>query len=130
MSVSETQCVFIMKRTIIFSFIILSFCGFVINHPRVYVIFKNSSNENFKRLHIKIMGFDYFFSDVKSGKSTKPIKVEKTYRYCYAEAITSKDIVFFQPIDYVGEILYKYGKVTMDFFIFPEEGEGRALRMR
>lgn len=76
------------------------------------------------------MGHDYFFENLNNGKSTKPIKIEKTYRYCFAEAITSKDTVILQPVDFVGETLYTSGRLTIDFYIFPEKGNDRTLRVR
>jgi hypothetical protein len=105
-------------------------CGFEIKQQGVSVSFKNSSAEDFKSLHIKIFGHDYFFENLKSGKTTKPINVEKTYRYCFAEVITSKDTLVFQPIDYVGETLHRSGKVTMNFYIFPVDGKERELWIR
>jgi hypothetical protein len=119
-----------MRRIICFILFILILSSFEIKPQGVSVFFKNSSAEDFKTLHVKIFGKDYFFENLKSGKTTKPINIEKTYRYCFAEVITSKDTLVFQPIDYVGETLHRGGKVTMDFYIFPEEGKERELWIR
>jgi len=100
------------------------------NSYSVSLRFKNASKEDFKSLHVKIFGKDYFFNELKRGKQTQAINVEKTYRYCYAEAITSKDTIVFQPVDYVGETLYKTGAITIELYIFPEEGKERILRIR
>ncbi|WP_121357254.1 hypothetical protein [Flavisolibacter nicotianae] len=119
-----------MRQIVCFIVFILLLCGFDKKPQGVYVNFKNSSREDFKSLHVKISGKDYFFNEVRSGKLTKPIKVEKTYRYCFAEAITQKDTVILQPFDFVGETLFTSGKLTMEFYIFPEEGQERTLRVR
>src|SRR4029079_7462838 len=103
-----------MRRKIALFLILLSLSGFDKKRQGVYVIFKNGSKETFKSLHVKIRGQDYYFKDLKNGKSTKPINVEKTYRYCYAEVITKRDTLVFQPIDYVGETLHKSGRLTME----------------
>lgn len=119
-----------MRKIIVFFFLLLSLSGFHYRPQGVYVTFKNGSNETFKSVHVKIQGQDYFFFDLKSGKVTKPISVAKTYRYCYAEVVTEKDTLVFQPIDYVGETLHKSGRVAMDLYIFPEDGNDRDLRIR
>lgn len=119
-----------MRRVIGFILLFLILCGFESYQQGVAVVFKNTSQDDFKNLHIKIFGRDYYFNELKSGKTTKPIYVEKTYRYCFAEAITQKDTVVCQPIDFVGETLHRTGKVTMELYIFPEEGKDRGLRIR
>lgn len=117
-------------RQIVFAFLLLSLSGFDYKKQGAYVTFKNGSKEFFKSLHVKMQGQDYFFTDLNSGKSTKPIRVEKTYRYCYANVVTKKDTLIFQPIDYVGETLHKSGRVVMELYIFPEDGKERDLRIR
>ena len=119
-----------MRQIIVFFLLLLCLSGFDKKQQGVYVAFKNGSKETFKSLHVKIRGQDYYFNELKSGKSTKPINVDSTYRYCYAEVITKKDTLVFQPIDYVGETLHTAGKVTMELYIFPEEGTDRELRIR
>ena len=83
----------------------------------VKVIFKNESKEDFRALKVNIRGQKFNFFDLKSGKETEPITVPDTYRYCYAQAITSKDTVTCQPTDYVGEILLIKGKIVMNLMI-------------
>ena len=119
-----------MKNVIVLFLLLLSLSGFDNKQRGVYVTFKNASKETFKSLHVKIRGQDYFFSDLKSGMSTKPISVEKTYRYCYAEVVTKRDTLTFQPIDYVGETLHTSGSLTMELYLLPEEGKERELRIR
>jgi hypothetical protein len=94
------------------------------------VTFKNDSKEDFKSLRVNIVGHEYRFDNIKSGSSTKPIKVEKAYRYCFAEAITSKDTIVCRPEDFVGEKLITSGKITMSLYILPEGGKDRDLRIR
>ncbi|WP_162945050.1 hypothetical protein [Flavisolibacter nicotianae] len=124
------RATFIMKNVIVLFLILLSLSGFDNKSPGVYVTIKNGSKETFKNLHIKIQGQDYFFHDLKSGGSTKPINVDKTYRYCYTEVVTKKDTLIFQPTDFVGETLHKSGRLVMELYIIPEEGTDRDLRMR
>jgi hypothetical protein len=119
-----------MRQIIALFLILVSLNGFVKKQQGVYVSFRNGSEEAFKSLHVKISGQDYYFKDLKSGESTKPINVKKTYRYCYAEVIANRDTLIFQPIDYVGETLHKSGSVTMELYIFPEKGTNRDLRIR
>jgi len=93
------------------------------------VKFKNDSGEDFKQLWVNIEGKEYTFLDLKSRSSTKFIKVQKTYPYCPAIAITAKDTVRFWPFDYVGEELYNNRKLIMTFYIVDMQGN-RRLEVR
>ena len=75
--------------------------------------FKNETSQDFVKLTIHIVNKEYNFGPLKKGEKTKPIKVEKCYRYCYAIAITPTDTMVCQPIDYVGEKLQTEGKLMM-----------------
>lgn len=117
-----------------FSFLILLvsifvFVSFVAYQPGVKIIFKNESKEDIKELYVNILGEKFTFYDLKSGAKTKPIVVAKSYSYCYAQAVTLKDTIICQPIDYVGETLYRSGKLIMNLAIHPEEGKDRSLTM-
>jgi hypothetical protein len=96
----------------------------------VLLSFKNDSKEEFKRLRVSVRGKEYIFFKVKRGATTKPILVESTYRYCYAEVITKKDTLYCQPVDFVGETLFTSGKLTINLYIFPENGKTRDLWIR
>jgi hypothetical protein len=92
---------------------------------RVLVTFKNKTSQDFVKLQVNIVGREYSFSDLKKGQTTKPIRVEKSYRYCYAKAITATDTLICQPEDFVGEKLFTKGKLLMTFEIAQgDEGEG------
>lgn len=93
---------------------------------QVMVKFKNESAEDFKRLHVNIMGKEFHFTDLKSGNTTQYISVPKVYPYCWAQAITEKDTLGFIPIDYVGEKLYTSGKLLMKLKI---EGQDNMRRL-
>jgi hypothetical protein len=108
----------------------LFFFSFQIKEEGVIVTFKNASGENFKKLEVNILGHQYNFENVKAGGQTKPIRVDKTYQYCYARAITSKDTIVCQPDDFVGEKLYRKGKLIITFFIYPEDYQYRTLSFK
>src|SRR4051812_2942667 len=88
----------------------------------ILVKFKNISNENFKELNVKV-GEALIFKDLLPSKSTKFIKLKGIHRYCYARVIIPSDtLLFFQPIDYVGEKLFTKGKFIMKIGIEIKEG--------
>ena len=55
--------------------------------------------------------------NLKSGQTSKAIKVNEIYPYCYARAVTENDTVRFIPIDFIGEKLKKHGKLNMEIYI-------------
>jgi hypothetical protein len=83
----------------------------------VDVTFTNESKEEIKKLTVDIFNKKFDFENLKSGETTKIITVEKTYPYCYAEAVTQIDTVSFIPIDFLGEKLKKRGKLNMKIYI-------------
>lgn len=89
----------------------------------VKLTFKNDSEENFNKLEVNIRGGKYSFTDLKSVKKTGTIKVENTYRYCYAKVITEKDTLISQPEDFVGEQLITNGKFIVKFKIVTQNGK-------
>jgi hypothetical protein len=84
---------------------------------------QNHSGEMFKKLEVNLLGAHYIFTDLKAGKSTKPIRVKGAYRYCYAKLITEQDTLVLQPEDFVGETLHTKGKLTMKFIIKVQKGK-------
>ena len=117
-----------------FSFLIVLasffvFVSFIVYPPGVKIIFKNKTQEDFKELKVNIRGQEFSFFDLKSGETTKPVRVSGSYSYCYAQAITLKDTLICQPIDYVGEKLYTRGKLIMDIVII-DGTERRFLTIR
>jgi hypothetical protein len=109
--------------------LLFSFFQFSGYKPGVRVIFRNDSKEDFKELQVNIIGQKFTFENLKAGEKTKPIKVLKSYRYCYAKAVTQNDTMICQPTDYVGEKLYTNGKLIMKLTIFSRKGEKRYLRI-
>ncbi len=89
---------------------------------QVAVDFMNTSQENYKNLRVEILGESFEFKDLKSGKKTDYIKVSKTYSYCYAYVVTEKDTLSLLPFDYIGEKLYKSGKLTIMVDITEKRG--------
>ncbi len=85
--------------------------------------FQNNTGELFKKLDVNILGAHYVFTDLKAGKSTKPIRVKGAYRYCYAKLITEHDTLVAQPEDFVGETLHTKGRLTMKFIIKVQKGK-------
>ena len=83
----------------------------------VEVTFTNQSKEDFKTLTVGIFDKRFDFENLKSGQTTKTIKVEGVYPYCYARAVTQNDTVRFVPIDFLGEKLKKRGKLNMEIYI-------------
>jgi hypothetical protein len=95
----------------------------------VSVRFKNDTDEDFKTLYVNIIGHAFTFTDLKKGDQTKSIIVPASYRYCYARATTSKDTLICQPEDFVGETLYKKGKLQMTFFVLPGDEKDKKKYM-
>jgi hypothetical protein len=93
----------------------------------VHVKFKNATSEDFKELYVNIFGEEYTFFNIEKGETTKPIHVKKSARYCYPKAITAKDTVICQPIDYVGEKIFTQGKLLMIFEIITTDDGKRYL---
>ncbi|MES1181697.1 MAG: hypothetical protein ABUL44_02785 [Flavobacterium sp.] len=93
----------------------------------VQLAFKNDSSDDFQKLTVNIRGNIYHFLNLPAGKTTKPIHVENTYKYCYAKAITAKDTLICQPVDFVGETLVTSGKLQMTFQIISESNGKRYL---
>jgi len=79
----------------------------------VSIVFRNDTQQDFKILEVNIRGEKFTFKNIAKGKITKSIIVPKSYRYCFAKAITSKDTLYCQPYDFVGEKLYTQGKLLM-----------------
>jgi hypothetical protein len=119
-----------MQRIVLSILILMPLTSFQNNIKGVTVVFKNGSNEDFQELQVNILGQFYYFHDVKAGNETNSIVVTETYKYCYARAITCKDTVICQPDDYVGEILLKTGKLTISFFLYPEDYKYRILSIK
>jgi hypothetical protein len=104
-----------MKNTFIILFIIST----IITSCKsgVEVTFTNQSKEDFKILTVGILEQRFDFENLKSGETTKTIKVAEIYPYCYARAVIENDTLRFVPFDFVGEKLKKRGKVNMKIYI-------------
>jgi hypothetical protein len=87
----------------------------------VSVIFKNSTGKDFQSLKVNIVGREFIFSNLKIGQQTPIVIVPRSYRYCYAQAITNTDTLLCQPDDYVGEIVYTNGKILMNISSFSQK---------
>ena len=77
------------------------------------VRFQNTSAATITRLEVKLLGTAYSFDTLRPGQLTRPVAVKETYYYCYARAVIPPDTLRFQPTDYVGETLYKHGKLIV-----------------
>jgi|GEM_PF-5955335 len=78
------------------------------------VRFQNTSSEVFTRLQVDMLGTAYDFDTLRPGQVTRPVPVKETYYYCYARVLTRSDTLLYQPIDYIGEKLYRRGKLTIE----------------
>jgi hypothetical protein len=112
--------------------IVLALIFIVIGHSegagQVLVNLRNQTKENFRVFNANIMGRNYTFSNFKAGQ-TRKILVDTTYPYFLMEAITAKDTVRFQPIDFVGEPLYYNGRIILTLTFFERNGK-RYLNKR
>ena len=81
------------------------------------VRFQNTSAEIITRLDVDLLGTAYSFDTLRPGQLTRSVAVKETYYYCYARVVTPTDTLRFRPIDYVGETLYKHGKLTVELSI-------------
>lgn len=87
--------------------------------PNVDVKFTNLSNEEIKKLRVIIADKEFRFESLKKGETTKSLKLEEAYEYCFAEIITKKDTLIEKPMICGNEKKYKSGK--LEFKIFIEE---------
>jgi hypothetical protein len=97
----------------IFIFLFITFFTMTSCKTGVEITFINESNENFKSLRVDAGGKDTIFENLESGKSTKPYIVKSSYSYCQAKVITENDTLYFIPFDFIGEKLYKSGKLKL-----------------
>lgn len=59
------------------------------------------------------------FTGLKQGTKTPRFVTNRTYGYCYTRIILeTNDTITLRPIDFVGEKLYKRGKIKMSFDIY------------
>jgi len=93
----------------------------------VEVTFTNKSKEDFKTFTVGIFDNRFDFENLKSGHTTKIIKVEEIYPYCYVRATTQNDTLRFIPIDFIGEKLKKRGKLNMKIYIDTTSNKKRQL---
>lgn len=96
--------------------IVLAFIFIIIVYSKgagqVLVKLRNHTKEDFSVFNANVMGRNYTFSNFRAGQ-TRKILVDSTYPYFLMEAITAKDTVRFQPIDFVGEPLYNNGRIIL-----------------
>ena len=100
------------KRLLILFLVVILIIFYNRSLNGVQVRFVNKSSADFKQVDVNIQGKEMTFENLKSGHSTNDIKVPSTYRYCFIRIITESDTLMLRPIDYVGETLYKTGKMT------------------
>lgn len=87
--------------------------------PNVDVKFTNLSNEEIKKLRVIIVDKEFRFESLKKGETTKSLKLEEAYEYCFAEIITTKDTLIEKPMICGNEKKHKSGE--LEFKIFIEE---------
>lgn len=81
---------------------------------QVTVRLQNVSDYDFKRITVSLGDTVKSFDDLHKGIKTTKFKTNKTYGYCFTEIIlTNNDTVTLWPVDYVGEKLYRRGKIKM-----------------
>lgn len=117
----------LLMRRLIATILATMICGGFAN-SQVVVKIHNKTGENFKQFSANLNGREYSFQDFKTWQ-TRKIQVDSTYPYFYMIAVTAKDSVRFQPSDFVGEPLYKDGKIILTLTIFEREGK-RYLNKR
>jgi hypothetical protein len=78
-------------------------------------------------LTVGILEQRFDFENLKSGETTKSIKVAEIYPYCYARAIIKNDTLRFIPFDFVVEKLKKHGKINMKIYIDSVSNNKRQL---
>lgn len=113
-------------RRIVFAFI-LSIACYYEGAGQVLVKLRNQTNEELKVFSANIMGRKYTFNKVKTGQTIK-IVVDSTYPYFSMEAVTAKDTIRLRPIDFVGEPLYKNGRITLTLTISERNGKRHLSR--
>ena len=85
---------------------------------QVSVRLQNISNYDFKEITVRLGDSIKTFKNLKQGFKTDKFKTNTTYGYCYTHIIlANNDTVNLKPIDYVGEKLYKRGKIKIQFKI-------------
>lgn len=106
--------------------IVLAFIFIIIAYfegaGQVLVKLRNQTKDDFSVFNANVMGRSYTFNNFKSGQSRK-VLVDSTYPYFLMEAITAKDTVRFQPIDFVGEPLYRNGRIILTLTFFERSGK-------
>ena len=115
-----------MKNNVLFLSVIFLFT--ISCKSGVEIVFINKSAENFKSLKADIGKKDTIFENLKSGESTKPIRVAGSYSYCYLKVITEQDTLSYIPTDYMGEKYYTSGKLKMKVEIEKDENGKRRLK--
>ncbi len=86
---------------------------------KITVRLQNVSDYDFKQITARLGDTLILFKDLKKGAKTISFKTNSTYGYCYSQIIfVNNDTVTLRPIDYVGEKLYKRGKIKMKFDIY------------
>jgi hypothetical protein len=85
--------------------------------PNVEIKFTNLSNEEIKKLKVIIVNKEFHFESLKKGETTKPLKLEEAYEYCFAEIITTKDTLIEKPMTCGNEKKYKTGELEFQIFI-------------
>ena len=99
---------------------VILFVSFLPKQDGVNITFQNDTNETFKMLKVDIFGTEFLFKDLKKGEQTDPIHVPRTYRFCYARAITEKDTLLCLPCRN-GEKIYNEGNFLMKLFRLRDE---------
>jgi hypothetical protein len=119
-----------MKYVLVLAGLSALFGSCKIHKNQVAVVFKNETGKDFISLNVNIRGQKFTFTDVKNNQKTRVLIVPESYSYCYAQAITKTDTLVCQPDDYVGEKLYKKGKLLMRLFILSDEGNNKYMWIR
>lgn len=103
--------------TLIFLLIVLGACS------GLKLELKNGSNQNFKKVTMRIGDKAYHFENLKIGERTKFIKVKGTYGYFPTVIITDNDTVSAKGFCYVGEEYYKSGSLVVTLTIDESENK-------
>ena len=105
-----------MKRLLYLSLLILLFTGCndddVTLDSGARLRIQNVSDFNFDNIVVAPGGPEYDFGSLDRGETSGYVEFDGIYRYGYVRITIDGIETVLQPIDYVGETLYKRGKYT------------------
>jgi hypothetical protein len=104
-----------MKRIIAIACCSILFSSFQKQAGQLQISFRNSTNEDFKKLSVYTSDGYLTFHDLKKGQTTSPTFITGSYLYTYAYAVTTKDTLVTLGYCRTGERNYTKGRMLMEF---------------